>query len=108
MALVEMQQEQMKGKDFGLTLAYTALGQQKEAKAALSRYISEFQGTDMFLIAEIYAFLGEKNKAFEWLEKAYTGKDVGLPWLKGDPLLKNLWLDPRYKALLKKMNLPVK
>ena len=107
MALVEMQQEQLKGKDFGLTLAYTALGQQKEARAALSRYISEFQGTDMFLIAEIYAFLGEKNKAFEWLEKAYSGKDVRLPWFKGDPLLKNLQDDPRYVTFMKKMKLPI-
>lgn len=104
-ALAEMQQEQMKGKDFGLTLAFTALGKQKEAKAALSRYLSEFQGTDMFLIAEIYAFLGEKNKAFEWLEKAYTGKDVRLPWLKGDPLFRTLQSDSRYVTFLKKMNL---
>jgi len=107
MALAEMQQEQMKGKDFGLTLAFTALGEQKDAKAALSRFISEFQGTDMFLIAEIYAFLGEKNKAFEWLEKAYRGKDVRLPWLKGDPLLKNIESDPRFLAFMKKMKFPL-
>jgi TolB-like protein len=106
-ALVEIQQEQMKGKDFGLTLAFTALGQQKAAKTALSRYISEFQGIDMYLIAETYSFLGEKDKAFEWLEKAYSGKDVRLPWFKGDPLLKNLEDDPRHKAFLKKMNLPL-
>ena len=105
MALAEMQQEQMKGKDFGLTLAFTALGKQKEAKAVLSRYLSEFQETDMFLIAEIYAYLGEKNKAFEWLEKAYTGKDVRLPWLKGDPLFKSLESDSGYVTFLKKMNL---
>jgi hypothetical protein len=59
------------------------------------------------MIAETYAFFGEKNKAFKWLEKAYAGRDVRLPWLKGDPLLKNLYTDPRYNAFLKKMNLPL-
>ena len=107
MALAEIQQEQMKGKDFGLTLAFRALGQEKEARKALARYMSEFQGTDMFLIAEIYSFLKETDKAFEWLEKAYSGKDVRLPWIKGDPLLKNLESDPRYITFMKKIKLPV-
>jgi hypothetical protein len=41
-----------------------------------------------------------------WLERAYAQKDVGLYAIKGDPPLKNLEGDPRFKAFLKKMNLP--
>jgi len=88
-------------------MTYSALQRQKEAEEALRDYIAEFGGTDMYMIAETYAFFGEKNKAFEWLEKAYAGRDVRLPGVKGDPLLKNLYTDPRYNAFLKKMNLPL-
>ena len=42
----------------------------------------------------------------EWLERAYKFRDEDLYWIKDDPLLKNLESDPRYKAFLRKMNLP--
>jgi hypothetical protein len=41
-----------------------------------------------------------------WLERAYAQKDSGLYAVKGDAMLKNIEGDPRYKAVLKKMNLP--
>ena len=108
MALAEMQQETMEVfKRFGLALAYHALGRKKEANEELTNYIAIYQNDWAYLIAEIYAFRGEKDKAFEWLEKAYLRKDTWLIWLKGDPLLKNLEGDPRHTALLKKMKLPV-
>jgi hypothetical protein len=40
-----------------------------------------------------------------WLDRAYIQKDVELYWIKGDPLLKNLENDPRYKVFLRKMKL---
>ena len=60
-----------------------------------------------FQIAEVYAFRGETDQAFAWLERAHAQRDGGLPQLKGDPMLKNLEADPRYKAFLKKMRLPL-
>jgi len=42
----------------------------------------------------------------EWLERAYKFRDEDLYSIKDDPLLKNLESDPRYKAFLRKMNLP--
>ncbi len=107
LALAEMQLENIEVfKRFGLALAYHALGRKKEADDELRNYIVNYQNDWAYLIAEIYAFRGEKDKAFEWLEKAYTRKDSWLIWLKGDPLLKKLEGDPRHKAFLKKMNLP--
>ena len=57
----------------------------------------------MYQIAIIYAFRGEKDKAFEYLEKAYSRRDRRLVYVKGDPLLKNLESDPRHAAFLKKI-----
>jgi hypothetical protein len=42
----------------------------------------------------------------QWLDRAYEEKDDGLIEILGEPLLKNLADDPRYKAFLRKMNLP--
>ena len=49
---------------------------------------------------------GEKDKAFQWAERAYTERDAGTTWLKIDFSFRGLRDDPRYKALLRKMNLP--
>ena len=108
LALAEMQQENMEiFKRFGLALAFHALGRKKEADEELTNFITLYQNDWAFLIAEIYAFRGAKDSAFEWLEKAYQRKDPWLTWFNGDPFLKNLESDPRHKTLLKKMKLPV-
>ena len=59
-----------------------------------------------FQIAEVYAWWGNTDKAFGWLDRAYLQHDGGLTAVKVDPLLRSLRPDPRYKALLRKMNLP--
>ncbi len=108
MALAEMQQETIGVFNrFGLALAYHALGRSKESDVALTNYIATYQNDWTYLIANIYAFRGEKDKAFEWLEKAYARRDSWLIKLKGDPLFRNLEGDPRHTALLRKMKLPV-
>ena len=58
-------------------------------------------------MAQIYAFRGEADRAFEWLERAYALRDGGLTEMKGDFLLKSLEHDPLYIPFLKKMRLPV-
>ena len=54
----------------------------------------------------MYAWRGEKDHAFEWAERAYVQRDIGITWLKIDTDFRSLRGDPRYKALLRKMNLP--
>jgi hypothetical protein len=59
------------------------------------------------LVAWEYAMLGEKDKAFEWLDKAYDERDgQNITLLKVDPYYRNLRGDPRYSAMLHKMGLP--
>jgi tetratricopeptide (TPR) repeat protein len=58
-------------------------------------------------VAFRYAVIGDKERAFEWLEKAYQAHDDSLPYLKVDPdLRKTLGSDPRYADLLQRMRLP--
>jgi serine/threonine protein kinase/Tfp pilus assembly protein PilF len=57
-------------------------------------------------IAGNYALLGEKDRAFSWLEKAYAQKSGFLPLIKAAPVFDSLRSDPRYADLLKRMGLP--
>jgi eukaryotic-like serine/threonine-protein kinase len=107
-ALSEMQREsEPVWRDQGLVLAYHAAGKKKEADAALAEYIEKFQNESAYQIAEIYAYRGEKDKTFEWLERAFKQRDGGLSEIKGDPLLRNIETDPRYAEFMKKMKLPL-
>ncbi len=87
-------------------LAYYALGRKREADTALNELTAKYQAVEAYNIATIYAFRNESDKAFEWLGRAYAQHDTGLVETKVDPLLKSLHNDPRYAALLKKLNLP--
>jgi tetratricopeptide (TPR) repeat protein len=87
-------------------IAYFALGREKESDAALSELIAKYHADSAYQIAQVYAFRNQSDKAFEWLGRAYAQRDSGLIETKVDPLLKSLHNDPRYAALLKKLNLP--
>jgi TolB-like protein/Tfp pilus assembly protein PilF len=94
------------GKLTGQVLAYHALGRGQDSDAALSLLIQKHESESAYQIAEAYAFRGQSNKAFEWLERAYQQRDGGLTDIKIDPLLKSLRQDPRYTALIRKMHFP--
>jgi TolB-like protein/DNA-binding winged helix-turn-helix (wHTH) protein/Flp pilus assembly protein TadD len=90
----------------GESLAYYALGRREESDKALKRLIVTHQNDCAYQIAEVYAYRGEVDKAFEWLDRAYQQRDPGAPELKTSPLMKGLRQDARYAELLKKMRLP--
>ena len=75
------------------------------SQQALDELIGKHAADSAYQVAEIYAWRGEKDKAFEWLERAYQQRDGGLCEMKVDPLLASLHGDPRFKAVLHKMNL---
>jgi hypothetical protein len=94
------------GRDTGLGVVYHAMEREAESDAALSRLAREHANETAFEIAQAHAYRGEVDQAFAWLDRAYDQKDVELFWIKGDPWLKHLELDPHYRAFLRKMNLP--
>jgi TolB-like protein/DNA-binding winged helix-turn-helix (wHTH) protein len=87
-------------------LTYSALGRKKESDAALRELTMNDHASNAFEIATIYAFRNQTDEAFEWLDRAYAQRDPSLVKTKVDPLLKSLHGDPRFAALLKKLNLP--
>jgi TolB-like protein/Tfp pilus assembly protein PilF len=90
----------------GFAMAEHALGRAKESQQALDELMGKHAQEAAYQISEVFAWRGEKDKAIEWLDRAYKQQDGGLSSIKTDPLLKSLRADPRFTALLRKMKLP--
>jgi TolB-like protein len=106
-ALSEFKKETLDdGQLEGAAMVYFATGRRAESDAQLAQAIQDNGSGWPSAIARVYAYRGEKDRALEWLEKAYEMRDEDLYIIKGDPFFANLEGDPRYKAFLKKMNLP--
>ena len=76
-----------------------------EADAALARLTEGFADTAAYQIADVYAYRGDKDRAFEWLERARRQRDGSLGFMRCDPFLANLHEDPRWDVFLRKMGL---
>jgi len=87
-------------------VAHHALGQAPESQEALDALVSSFSQVLASRIAEVYAARGDKDRTFEWLDRALAQRDIRMNWIKYDPFLRKIRDDPRYGAILKKMNLP--
>jgi len=88
-----------------LGCAYARAGQNQEVKILLSdlekhpqeNYVSPYN------IATIYVALEERERAFQWLERAFEERDEHLVWIKVDPRLESIRSDARFRNLLKKL-----
>ena len=106
-ALREAQLEPNDGyRRFELALAYYARGDRASAEAASADMVANDRNLLAYQIAEVYAWRGETDKAFEWLQISYDNHDTGLLSLLIDPLMRGLHSDPRYKGMVEKIGLP--
>jgi adenylate cyclase len=88
--------------------AYALSGEKTKAIEVLTSLMElSRQGYSLnYEIAFVYCGLGDKEKTFEWLEKAYNAKEILIiEYLKADPAWESMRSDPRYKSLLERMNL---
>ena len=94
------------GRFEGTAVIYHAMGKKAESDAWMKQAIEHDGELYPSAIAKACAYRGELDQAMRWLEKAYAVKDGDLYFINHEPLMKNLEGDPRYKAFLRKMNLP--
>jgi serine/threonine-protein kinase len=99
------------GADDPFRLARLALhaartGDRSGAERTMAQLRQQYGATYSYQYGEIYAQLGEADRAFAEFDNAVAAKDAGLLYLKGDPFLDPIRGDPRYSALLKKLNFP--
>src|SRR6202165_4178242 len=88
-----------------LGYTYAVTGRRADALKILQRLdeMEKHRYVSRFAPVYIYTGLGDKNKAFEWLEKAYQERSDSLAWFRFDPESKVLQSDPRFAALMRKV-----
>ncbi len=91
---------------FGVAMAQCDLGNAAESEQALQALISGFQHNSAYQVAAACAWCGDYDRAFRWLERAYEQREPALGDIKTLLTMRKLHGDPRYLALLRKMNLP--
>jgi serine/threonine protein kinase/tetratricopeptide (TPR) repeat protein len=103
--------EDLAGEDVELLSArghlYGVLGEREKAEAALEKLsaTSKLRYVPAYLIARAYAGMAEKDRVFEWLEKAYEERYGYLAYLNVEPLFDNLRSDPRFVDLVHRVGL---
>ncbi|MEO6968669.1 MAG: tetratricopeptide repeat protein [Rhodanobacteraceae bacterium] len=94
------------GNPLVIALAEHDLGHPAQSQHALDQWIGQHARDDAYHIAAAFAWRGDRDRAFEWLQRAIAQHDSGIPIIKYDPLLRSLRDDPRYAALLAQLGLP--
>ena len=78
-------------------------------RSAAEHLIQEYSGRDditPMMLAGLYLDVGDKSQAFEYLDKAVQQRSFASDWINVNPALDTLHSDPRWPALIYKMNLP--
>jgi serine/threonine protein kinase/TolB-like protein/Tfp pilus assembly protein PilF len=91
----------------GLGQVYALAGRRAQAQKVLEQLseLSKQKYIPSWSSAPIYAALGDKDKAFEWLGKSYAERSIGTTDVKVSPIYDSLRSDPRFADLLRRMNL---
>jgi len=103
-ALAEIDEEKSDlWRMIGLPMAYCALGRKADADAALNALIAKYEKEAPYNIAHVYAFCGDADKAFEWLDKAVGYQDPGVGQIATENLFDKIHSDPRWLPFLRKI-----
>ncbi len=103
-ALAEIEQETSESwKMIGLPMVYYGLGRKADSDDALAALIAKDEKDWSYNIAYVYAYRGEADKAFVWLDKAVEYGDPGLGETATERLFDKVHADPRWLAFLRKI-----
>src|ERR1700733_13621887 len=107
-ALAAAQQEPLGDwQDIALALARQIGSDQSAADAALRTLIEKDANGSAYQIAQVYALRNDAKATFEWLDRAWNNRDVGIEYLLFDPFILRYKDDPRFAAFCRKVGLPV-
>ena len=89
---------------------YALMGRTREALTTIEelkkRSSLGLPDASPYFIAQFYSVLGEREQAFEWLERGYQEREIFMTWLNIDPMLKQLRSDPKFVDLVRRVGLP--
>ena len=103
-ALFEVMKEGDEGwRLLGLAMVYHDLGRQADSDAELEEAIAKYERDLAYNIAYTFAYRGDADRAFEWLDKAVAFQDPGLSEIAAQPLFANLRRDERWLPFLRKL-----
>jgi TolB-like protein/Flp pilus assembly protein TadD len=103
-ALTAMQNESNEGwRLIGLPMAWHAVGEKLRSDEAVAELIDKYGEHAAYNIAYVYAFRGDADRAFEWLDRAVTYRDPGLPEVPVNPLFASIHDDPRWLPFLRRI-----
>jgi len=92
--------------EFGLAHTYAMAGFKDEALKIADKLEKRSEIWDTWCLAVIYAGLGDADKVFYWLEKAYENRHPYIQWINTHTTLDAYKKDPRYESLVQRMDLP--
>ncbi len=89
-----------------LAQCLSALGEHEAARSQLTERVKEVALADHdipYWLASAYAVEGERDEAFKWLERAISLGNENLPWFESNPVWQPLHDDPRFKELMRRV-----
>ena len=92
---------------YGMNFVYFALGDTQRADELFEEFIKKYSDDDPANLADLYAFRGDKEASFKWLNRALEIKDPVLLEALAYPSFKIMHNDPRWRTFINKLNLPV-
>jgi len=84
---------------------YAVMGDKAKAKTLFEETLKKYPNLSHYRNSQVYVALGNIDEAMIQLEGGYANRDLHMFWIKVDPAFDPIRNEPRFKALLKKMNL---
>ena len=106
-AIAEIEQEKHEFFNlYGRNFIQSSMGQTVVSNALFAEFLEKYGDTDLANVADLYAFRGDYDQSFLWLNKAYEAKDPVLVEALTYPSFKPMHSDPRWRAFIQKIGLP--
>ncbi len=95
-----------RGVEVGVLMADYDLGETEQALKSIDEMAARQGKANPYAMARAFAWVGEKSKAIEWLDRSLVGRNYGIKTFTYDPVLRSLHGEPGFALLKRKLGLP--